>query len=412
MLRQRVSRIATLGCVGALVVAAPASADEVEFQPTGAEQTFTVPAGVTTIRVVAVGAKGGTGDGFIDQNPGFGAVASGDLSVTPGQIMYIEVGGNGSTASNAPGGFNGGGGVGATSAGGSGGGASDVRLAPRGAAGTLDTRLVVAAGGGGSGGGDIVGDSISGGSGGAAGAPGSSCTTEDGTAGGGQPGTLATGGPGGTHTNPPFGGPGQAGSLGQGGSGGAGGGGGLYGGGGGAYMSGGGPSGEHCGAGGGGGSSGFAPSVTNVSVVADTTGQPSITVIYTPPTGGPGPGGTTPTPPAKASFAGSKSSIRVSRNRVFKFAFGAGANLTGMAVFRSADRVRVSARRRVTLAREPFTSPASGRVRLRVKLSKKNFRILKRNRKIRTRVTVTLTNSAGLSSTASKVIVLKAPRAR
>jgi hypothetical protein len=337
-------------------------------------------------------------------------VASGDLSVTPGQVMYVQVGGNGSTASNAQGGFNGGGNVGATSAGGSGGGASDVRLAPRAAAGSLDTRLVVAAGGGGGGGGDTVDDSISGGSGGGAGAAGTGCATEDGTAGGGQPGTLATGGAGGTHTTSPFGGPGNPGSLGQGGSGGAGGGGGLYGGGGGAYMSGG-PMGEHCGAGGGGGSSGFAPSVTNVSIVADTSGQPSITVIYTPPPAGPGPGGgTTPTAPDKASFAGSKSTIRVGRNRVFTFAFGAGANLTGMAVFRSAGKVQVSAKRRVTLARKPFTSPASGRVRLKVKLSKKNFRILKRNRKIRTRVTVTLTNSGGLSSSASKMLLLKAPR--
>jgi hypothetical protein len=404
--RQRLSRIAILGCVAALAVAAaPARADEVRFDPTGAEQTFTVPTGVTTIRVVAVGAKGGTGDGFIDQNPGLGAVASGDLSVTPGQVFYIEVGGNGSTGSGAQGGFNGGGNVAATSPGGSGGGASDVRLAPRAAAGSLDTRLVVAGGGGGSGGGDI-GDSISGGGGGAAGATGAGCTTEDGTAGGGQPGTLATGGAGGTHSHPPFGGPGGAGGLGQGGGGGAGGGGGLYGGGGGAYMSGGGLVGENCGAGGGGGSSGFAPSVTNVSIVADTTGQPSITVTYTPPAG------PTPAAPGKASFAGSKSSIRVKRNRVFSFAFGAGANLTGTAVFRSAGRVRVSAKRRVTLVQKPFTSAAGGRVRLRVKLSKKNFRILKRNRKIRTRVTVTLTNSSGLSSTASKVIVLKAPRPR
>jgi len=64
----------------------------------------------------------------------------------------------------------------------------------------------------------------------------------------------------------------------------------------------------------------------------------------------------------------------------------------------------------VTLARRSFTTPAAGKVTLRMRLSKRSFRILRLNRTIRTRVTVTLKNSAGLTSTASKVVTLKAPR--
>jgi sugar lactone lactonase YvrE len=44
------------------------------------------------------------------------------------------------------------------------------------------------------------------------------------------------------------------------------------------------------------------------------------------------------------------------------------------------------------------------------RITPRKFRILKLNRKIRTRVTVTLRNAAGLTSKASKTIVLKAPR--
>jgi hypothetical protein len=45
----------------------------------------------------------------------------------------------------------------------------------------------------------------------------------------------------------------------------------------------------------------------------------------------------------------------------------------------------------------------------RFTLSRRSFRILQLNRRIRTRATVTLRNAAGLSSTASKQITLKAP---
>jgi hypothetical protein len=91
---------------------------------TGAEQSFSVPPGINSVQMEAVGAPGGPGAGA---SGGAGAVASGTLSATGGQTLYIEVGGAGSGQQGAPG-FNGGG-VGRVAAGG-GGGSSDVRTAP------------------------------------------------------------------------------------------------------------------------------------------------------------------------------------------------------------------------------------------------------------------------------------------
>jgi Tol biopolymer transport system component len=124
-------------------------------------------------------------------------------------------------------------------------------------------------------------------------------------------------------------------------------------------------------------------------------------------------------PPGKASFKGTKSTIRVDRKGRFKFTFHATPGLTGKAVFESTKKIPVTKgavsrkprrKRRVTLARKSFKVPASGKVALKLKLSRKNLRILKLNRKIRTRVKVTLKNPLGLTSTASRKITLKAPK--
>jgi len=124
--------------------------------------------------------------------------------------------------------------------------------------------------------------------------------------------------------------------------------------------------------------------------------------------GGPGPGGGSPTAPARASFAGSKSSITVGRNRSFVFTFRGTPGLTGTAGFRSVGSVEVSRKRRVTLATKRFTVPHDGRARLRIKLSKRSFRILQRNRRVR--ATITLKNTAERTGQASKTITLKAPK--
>jgi IPT/TIG domain-containing protein len=127
-----------------LAAAARASAEEPvvrTFNPISAEQTFVVPAGVTEINVQAIGGKGGRTRG------GSAAEVNAEVAVTPGETLYIEVGGS---ASGASGGFNGGGGGGSTFGGG-GGGASDIRRAPRSAGLSPGTRFIVAAGGGGEG---------------------------------------------------------------------------------------------------------------------------------------------------------------------------------------------------------------------------------------------------------------------
>jgi len=198
----------------------------VTFNFTGSVQTWTVPAGVTSVNLTVAGAKGGGSNG------GNGAVITKNcFSVTPGQVLNIYVGGMGTQGANS-GGWNGGG-TGHTTAtvayrSWGGGGASDIRIGGT----ALANRVIVAGGGGGRGGGSSP---VCGGAAncnnGAAG-----CSTF-GIAGGG--GTQTAGGVGGTPWagTPPGGSPGTLGQGGQGGfwqtASGGGGGGGLYGGGGG-----------------------------------------------------------------------------------------------------------------------------------------------------------------------------------
>ena len=126
------------------------------FAYTGGEQTFTVPAGVHLLHVVAVGGEGAAGN--VGVPGGIGGSVTADVPVIPGEALYLVVGGSGGS-----GGFNGGGR--GESGGGTGGAASDVRTDPFTAPGSLSSRLIVAAGGGG-------GGSEGGGRGGAAGSPG------------------------------------------------------------------------------------------------------------------------------------------------------------------------------------------------------------------------------------------------
>ena len=270
-----------LGVLGVLLVAlaAPSSGlaagpqlNTTTFSSTGFEQFWDVPAGVTTVDVVAVGASGGTGS-FGGKAAGKGAVRSGTLPVVPGQRLWIAVGGIGQSSpgtgpTGAAGGFNGGaaGGSGLTGGGG-GGGASDVRTVSQFVGGSLGSRLIVAAGGGGSGGGGVFGGAV----GGDAGLPGG--TASSGAAGGGAGTQTAGGAPNGTL------GAGGVGPDGAGKDAGGGGGGGLYGGGGGATLNTGG------GGGGGGGSSFFAPQVFAQGTSGGLPGDaPRVSLTYNVPT--------------------------------------------------------------------------------------------------------------------------------
>ncbi len=196
------------------------------FNYTGAVQTFTVPAGVTSITIDAYGAAGGTGaagnsisGATLGGAGGKGSKASGTLAVTPGQVLNIYVGGGGAIPT---GGYNGGGTGGNANSGG-GGGASDVRFPGT----TAGDRILVAAGGGGGGrGGCESTNVINGGAGGDGdnnGANGTDAPTSGGFAGAGGGGTLVAGGAAGVGCGGFLGQPGVAGlANGTGGTGGAG----------------------------------------------------------------------------------------------------------------------------------------------------------------------------------------------
>ncbi|NBO99908.1 MAG: hypothetical protein EBU90_07235 [Proteobacteria bacterium] len=68
----------------------------------GTVQSFTVPAGVTSVNAYVWAAGGGTG-GYSSFRGGAGGFASGSISVTPGDTLYIVVGGGGSDAASTAG---------------------------------------------------------------------------------------------------------------------------------------------------------------------------------------------------------------------------------------------------------------------------------------------------------------------
>jgi len=246
----------------------------ITFSYTGNVQSWTVPPCVNSITITAAGAKGGGG-----ASGGNGAVVTGTIAVTPGQVLQIRVGGTGNCTGTCAGGYNGGGnGDPGTWNSCGGGGASDVRITPY----ALGNRIIVGAGGGGRAGGTPA--TAAGGSGGCAvGNPGIGSY-----GGAGNGGTQTTGGAGGTPYLAP-GTNGQAGTLGQGGNcgldnctssaSGGGGGGGLYGGGGG---------GPDCisltsyiGGGGGGGGSSLTPPGGTCSAGTNSGPNGYVTINYT-----------------------------------------------------------------------------------------------------------------------------------
>ncbi|MFL5908580.1 MAG: glycine-rich protein [Solirubrobacterales bacterium] len=251
--------VAVLACFGSALLASPALATTETFNYTGAAQTWTVPAAVTSASFDLLGAQGAAVYGAA----GLGGRATATIPLTPGESIQLNVGGQGGTPA---GGFNGGGdGDSAFNATG-GGGASDIRIGGT----TLNQRALVAGGGGGSG--DCTSTS--------------SGVTSDGGGGGGLIGADAFGpagcGPGfgavpggggtqtmgGSATSPAtMGSPGLGGD-GGGGGGGAGGGGGWYGGGGGLNVA------------GGGGGSGYGPTGTTFQTGV-RSGDGLVTITYT-----------------------------------------------------------------------------------------------------------------------------------
>ena len=236
-----------------------ASAENVTFNYTGDWQYFTVPVGVHDLQITASGGAGGDGQGTNGGGTGgSGGQVSGTVSVNPGQVLTLWVGGGG-TVSGSGGlgdpvqswsGGNGGAYSGGESGNGGGGGSASY-VSANGA-----PLLVGGGGGGGGGSGCVVG--YPGGAGGGGGNPATNGNGGNGAGSGGGGETGAGGTNGGT-------GSGGA-SLGGGG-----------GGGGGGYTSGTGGGGGYAGCGGGGGGGGgssFAdPSVSAVLFVSADNAQ-------------------------------------------------------------------------------------------------------------------------------------------
>lgn len=98
-------------CLGQLnaefIAMKPLYVRPVTFNYTGSMQTWTVPSEVFSILIEAVGAQGGNNGGYIG---GKGGKVNAILKVTPGDVLYIVVGGQ-STTMNAAYGFGGSGGA-------------------------------------------------------------------------------------------------------------------------------------------------------------------------------------------------------------------------------------------------------------------------------------------------------------
>lgn len=253
----------------------PSLPNKIEFSYTGANQSWTVPANVTTIFVEVYGAQGGDHpEGFIG---GKGGLVKGYMVVTPGSTLFLTVGGK-STTRIAVYGFGGNGGSctsNSSKISNAGGGLSSISTAfPI----SLSNVIVVAGGGGSSAsgysgnGGNAGGSSGSDGIGNYAGTP-----TR------GRGGSQTAGGAGGSQFDPNSTAP-TAGSALKGGnggivspntwSGGGGGGAGYYGGGGGA-------GGGNAVGSGGGGSSYASPTMVGASITAGfNTGHGKIIISY------------------------------------------------------------------------------------------------------------------------------------
>ena len=119
---------AAFACAGTALLASPALATTETFNYTGAAQTWTVPAGVTSASFDLFGAQGGL---ISTNSPGLGGHATATIPLTAGDSIQVNVGGRGegfpSSTTAGAGGFNGGGNGVAQG----GGGASDIRIGGR-----------------------------------------------------------------------------------------------------------------------------------------------------------------------------------------------------------------------------------------------------------------------------------------
>jgi hypothetical protein len=99
-------------------------------------------------------------------------------------------------------------------------------------------------------------------------------------------------------------------------------------------------------------------------------------------------------------------SVRVNSKGVFTLRFGGTAGRAGRIKLTTVKAV-ASAKRRLVVARKSFTVPATGTVKLRLKLTRAGFRVLKRAKRLAVSAQVTLG-----AQKAARRLTLKAPRPR
>ena len=161
--------LVALGPTSAARAGCPAApAGYATYSAPSATPKFTVPSGVTRILTCVIGGRGGDFDGPVVDPGGFGSMVTATLTVSPGDILQLSLGGNGqpgtleSIGEGGIGpviGYNGGNGGksnwhgGAVNGGGAGGGGASAIQSTEGG---FDIEKLVIAGGGGGGGADAV----------------------------------------------------------------------------------------------------------------------------------------------------------------------------------------------------------------------------------------------------------------
>jgi subtilisin family serine protease len=119
---------------------------------------------------------------------------------------------------------------------------------------------------------------------------------------------------------------------------------------------------------------------------------------------------------SRPNLRSSPTRVRVRRGRL-AYRLRATPGLRGRAVFRTRVKALVPTRRglvrrHVTFAQPRFTVRSTGKVVLRIKLSKTKLRILRRNKRLFLKVAVTVRDDEGRRATATKRLRLLAPRRR
>ena len=98
--------------------------------------------------------------------------------------------------------------------------------------------------------------------------------------------------------------------------------------------------------------------------------------------------------------------MKVNAKRVFTLKFGGTAGQAGRVTLKTVKAV-AAAKRKLVVATKSFTIPATGRVALKLKLTRKGMKVLRRLKRLPVSAKVTLG-----ATTAARRVTLRAPRPR